>query len=364
MDSFRYVDLFAGIGGFRCGLDIAGGECVFSNEKDKFAADTYERWYKAEVDRTDFRDIVQDVDSWKSKIGEFDLLAGGFPCQPFSLAGVSKKKHLAKEKATRTKKKLVKTHGFDDPEQGDLFGRLAEFIDATRPPVVFLENVKFLKGHDGGSTWERIIEDLEGLQYHVFPDVIDASAWVPQHRERVFLVCFHFDDFGDDKADVEFSFPDPPKRRPKLKSILEKDPDPKYTLSDNLWKYLQDYKQKHSDLDHGFGFGVAEPDGQTRTLSSRYYKDGSEILFWPDKTKNPRRLTPREAAKLMGFVNKYAKEYDHPRGGFPIEPTSDSQAYRLLGNAVVPHVVEAIATEIVRTMKLAALPARRESSGN
>ncbi len=252
-----------------------------------------------------------------------DVLAAGFPCQPFSIAGVSKKNSLGH------------AHGFKCATQGNLFFNLATIIEAKRPPVVFLENVKNLQSHDKGRTWSVIHGKLEQLNYRVFHKVIDASAWVPQHRERVCIVCFDRKVFGDNPP---FRFPEAPDGpSPKLSDILEPSPDARYTLSDHLWNYLQDYAKKHQAKGNGFGFGLADADGITRTLSARYFKDGSEILI-PQNGKNPRRLTPRECARLMGFPD------DKPI------VVSDTQAYRQFGNAVVPKVVEAVGAEILKTM--------------
>jgi DNA (cytosine-5)-methyltransferase 1 len=212
---------------------------------------------------------------------------------------------------------------------------LATIIEAKRPPVLFLENVKNLLSHDAGKTWAVIENTLKDLNYLVFPKVIDASAYVPQHRERIIIVCFDRSVFGDN---VPFKFPEKPSGpTPKLVDILEEKPDPKYTLSNHLWSYLQKYAQKHKELGNGFGFGLCKLDGITRTLSARYYKDGSEVLIPQGKGKNPRRLTPREAARLMGFP--VPEQLDIA--------VSDTQAYKQFGNAVVPAVVEAVGKQIV-----------------
>jgi len=334
---FTFVDLFAGIGGFRCGLTAVGGRCVKTYEWDKFAAKTYRRWYgvdEEEVIEGDFTEIDPNG------IPDHDVLAAGFPCQPFSLAGVSKKQSLGR------------LHGFDDPDQGNLFFAICRAIEAKNPPVVFLENVKNLTSHDRGRTWAVIWTHLETLGYHVFSQVIDASGWVPQHRERIFIVAFRKATFGPDKAQIDFQFPDPPPpaERPRFGDILEREPDlDKYQLSDALWQYLQDYKEKHQKAGNGFGYGIADPHGVSRTMSARYHKDGSEILIQPDPRENPRRLTPSEAALLQGFDDNYASMYDHP-DGFP-QVVSDTQAYRQFGNAVSPKVVEAIAREIVPILR-------------
>lgn len=313
---FRFIDLFAGIGGLRLGLEAAGGECCFSSEWDKYSQKTYAAWYN-EVPHGDINGI--DV----SEIPDHDLLAAGFPCQPFSIAGVSKKNALGRP------------HGFKDATQGTLFFRLATIIEAKRPPMLLLENVKNLRSHDKGRTWQVIRSTLEELGYVVFSQIIDAAGWVPQHRERFFIVGFHRDVFG---ANIPFEFPAAPEGpKPKMSDILESSVDPKYTLTDHLWRYLQNYAAKHKAAGNGFGFGLIRPDGISRTLSARYYKDGSEILI-PQKRKNPRRLTPREAARLMGFPDDRKIV------------VSDTQAYKQFGNAVVPKVAQAVAIEMARVL--------------
>ncbi len=323
---FKFIDLFAGVGGFRSGLTAVGGECVYTNEWDKYAARTYQAWYGDEVDIRDIRTIDYGVE-----IPDHDVLAAGFPCQPFSLAGVSKKQSLGR------------AHGFDDVHQGNLFFSILDIIDAKRPPVVFLENVKNLKSHDRGNTWRVIRSNLEERGYQVFHKTIDAAAWVPQHRERIFIVGFDSAVFGS-REDIDFRFPDPPKESPVLGEILEATPDQKYMLSDKLWTYLQDYAEKHRKKGNGFGYGLADQGGVTRTMSARYHKDGSEILIRQEGFANPRRLTPNEARLLLGFDDRFARMYGHDNG-FP-QVVSDTQAYRQFGNAVVPKVVEAVGLSI------------------
>lgn len=314
---FTFIDLFAGIGGFRSALEKLGGRCRFSCEWDKYSQRTYEAWYG---------DIPED-DIRKLKIADIpnhDVLAAGFPCQPFSIAGVSKRQSLGM------------AHGFKCVTQGNLFFQLATIIEAKRPAVLFLENVKNLKSHDKGRTWGVIRERLDELNYWIFDKVIDAAGWVPQHRERVYIVCF------DKKAFAEkppFEFPSPPDgAKPRLIDILEPSPDPKYTLTEHLWNYLQRYAEGHRARGNGFGFGLIEDlTGISRTLSARYYKDGSEILISQGNEKSPRRLTPLECCRLMGFDEKKIV-------------VSDTQAYRQFGNAVVPKVVEAVGRQITKIM--------------
>ncbi len=313
---FRFIDLFSGIGGLRLGLEDSGGMCVFSSEWDKYAQKTYSAWF-GDVPHGDIRKIALN------DIPDHDVLAAGFPCQPFSLAGVSKKNSLGR------------AHGFEDATQGTLFFHLAKVIEAKRPPVILLENVKNLKSHDKGRTWQVILDTLEGLDYSIFNRVIDAVRWVPQHRERIFIVGFDRRVFGENPA---FEFPTPPETAaPHLRTILEDKVDARYTLSDHLWGYLQAYAAKHQAMGNGFGFGMANLDGRTRTLSARYHKDGSEILI-PQSRKNPRRLTPREAARLMGFPEHLSIV------------VSDTQAYRQFGNAVVPPVIRAIGQQIATAL--------------
>lgn len=313
---FKFIDLFAGIGGFRIALEKLGGQCVFTSEWDKFSQKTYKAWFD-EVPVGDIRDVNP------STIPSHDILAAGFPCQPFSIAGVSKKKSLGR------------AHGFKDATQGTLFFTLATIIEAKRPPVVLLENVKNLVSHDKGNTWKVIRQTLEDLNYFVASEILDAAYWVPQHRERIFVVGFDRKVFGDF---VPFSFPSVTERsKPRFESILDDNPDSKYTLSDHLWGYLQEYAERHKKRGNGFGFGLTDLEGVSRTLSARYYKDGSEVLI-PQPGKNPRRLTPREAARLMGFPD------DKPI------VVSDTQAYKQFGNAVSPLVVEAVAEGILEVI--------------
>ena len=314
---FTFIDLFAGIGGFRMGLEQVGGRCVFSSEWDKYAQKTYQAWF-GETPEGDIRKITP------SDIPDHDLLSAGFPCQPFSIAGVSKKKSLGK------------AHGFKDKAQGNLFFYVAKIIKEKRPPVIFLENVKNLKSHDKRQTWNVIKKTLEDLDYLIFTQVIDAADYVPQHRERIFIIGFDRRLLGEAR---DFHFPDKPTSTPpKFRDILESKVPDKYILTDHLWNYLQEYAEKHKAKGNGFGYSIADMDGVSRTLSARYYKDGSEILVARGKRKNPRRLSPRETARLMGF-----SDY------LPIV-VSDTQAYKQFGNAVVPCVVEAVAEQVVKVL--------------
>jgi len=313
-NKLRFIDLFCGIGGFRIAFEKAGGECVFSSDWNEMAQITYEANF-GEKPHGDIHTVAV------ADIPEHDILCAGFPCQPFSIAGVSKKLSLGKK------------HGFEDKEQGNLFFTLADIIDFHQPAAFLLENVKNLKSHDQGRTFQIIHDTLtNALGYHVHTAVIDAQSVVPQHRERIFLVGF--------KERRTFEFPQFPAEGPKLNSILEKDVPEKYTLTDHLWKYLQDYAAKHRAAGNGFGFGLTNGNQIARTLSARYYKDGSEILISQGAGKNPRRLTPRECAKLMGYP-----------ANFKI-PVSDTQAYKQFGNSVVVQVVERIAKCVVETLQM------------
>jgi len=309
----RFIDLFCGIGGFRYGFERQGAECVFSSDWDKFSQITY----AANHGEKPYGDIhavaVEDIPA-------FDILCAGFPCQPFSIAGVSKKLSLGRK------------HGFEDAKQGNLFFEIAKIIKHHRPSAFVLENVKNLKSHDKGRTFEIIMNTLNDLGYDVSTKIIDAKAVVPQHRERIFLVGFP----KSDKR--QFLFPDFPKEGPKLSSILEKKPAEKYTLTDKLWNYLQKYAEKHKAAGNGFGFGLVTENDVSRTLSARYHKDGSEILICQGPKKNPRRLTPRECARLMGYPEEFKI------------PVSDTQSYRQFGNSVVVPVVERIASAVVHSI--------------
>lgn len=248
----RFIDLFCGIGGFRIAFEKIGARCVFSSDWDKHSQTTYAANFGERPHGDIHTVVVADVPA-------HDILCDGFPCQPFSLAGVSKKNSLGRK------------HGFDDEKQGNLFFSIAEILDYHKPAAFVLENVKNLKSHDKGRTFQIIYDTLtRALGYQVHYKVIDARHVVPQHRERVFLVGF--------RKPRYFEFPPFPKTEPRLGSILEPDVPAKYTLTDKLWAYLQAYAKKHQDAGNGFGFGLVTAADTTRTLSARYHKDGSEIL--------------------------------------------------------------------------------------
>lgn len=314
---FKFIDLFAGIGGMRLAFEKAGGQCIFSSEWDESACKTYE----ANFGDKPHGDIYK-IQS--SEIPDHDILIAGFPCQPFSISGVSKKNSLGKP------------HGFDDLTQGTLFFEIKRILQEKRPPAFLLENVKNLKSHDKGNTYKIIRDVLEkDLGYTIYDQVIDAVSYVPQHRERVFIVGF--------REPLFFSFPQHNVgKKPVFKDILDQNVPDKYTLTDHLWNYLQRYAEKHKANGNGFGFGLTNLNGHSRTLSARYYKDGSEILIPQGKDKNPRRLTPHECARLMGFTQL--------KPDFKI-PVSDTGAYKQFGNAVVVPVVYDIAIQILKTLK-------------
>jgi DNA (cytosine-5)-methyltransferase 1 len=315
---FSFIDLFAGIGGLRRPFEEIGGKCVFTSEWDRYSRQTYAANFHDNPFDHELAGDIRPFATDPSRVPEHDVLLAGFPCQPFSIAGVSKKNALGRP------------HGFLCDTQGTLFYDLAKIISHHRPRAFLLENVKNLERHDGGRTLATILHALrDELDYDVHFRVISAAAWVPQKRERIFIVGFR------DKT--SFSFDDlevPAGRRPVLGDVLEHDVPSKYTLTSHLWSYLQAYKEKHEKAGNGFGCSVFGPNDVSRTLSARYYKDGSESLI-RQEGKPPRRLTPRECARLMGF--------DEPRGSNFRIPVSDTQAYRQFGNAVVVPVVRAVA---------------------
>lgn len=328
---FTFIDLFAGIGGIRHAFEGIGGECVFTSEWDLFAQKTYLANFPDS--RHAIAGDITKVDA--EDIPDHDVLLAGFPCQPFSIAGVSKKNALGR------------AHGFADETQGTLFFDVARIIDTKQPKAFMLENVKNLQSHDGGRTFDVILRTLQDqLGYQVFYKVIDGAHFVPQHRERIIIIGFREANFFDWEM-LEL----PSKGEHVLGEILhrrstepyidhdeerffdhtKKNIHDKYTLTDNLWTYLQNYKKKHQAAGNGFGFGLVTPSSVTRTLSARYYKDGSEILLDQGLTRNPRRLTPRECARLMGLSDTFKI------------PVSDTRAYKQFGNSVVAPVIQAVA---------------------
>ena len=316
---FTFIDLFAGMGGFRLAMQAQGGKCVFSSEWNKYAQKTY----FANFGEIPFGDITKEVT--KSYIPQyFDILCAGFPCQPFSIAGVSKKKSLGRET------------GFKDKTQGTLFFDVADIISRHRPKAFFLENVKNLVSHDRGNTFKIIKGTLEELNYTVHYLVMDGQSYVPQHRERIMIVGFNRDIFNGEE---DFFFFKKKRLSIRMRDILDLNVDEKYTLSDKLWSYLQSYAEKHRAKGNGFGYGMVDIDGISRTLSARYYKDGSEILIPQGEGKNPRKLSPRECARLMGYPDIYR-----------LDQVSDVQAYRQCGNSVVVPLITDVSKQIVKTI--------------
>jgi DNA (cytosine-5)-methyltransferase 1 len=320
---FTFIDLFAGIGGIRHAFEQAGGQCVLTSEWNAFAQKTYLANFPHKEGHRMEGDITQ-VDA--ADVPDHDVLLAGFPCQPFSIAGVSKKNALGRP------------HGFEDTTQGTLFYDVARIISEKQPKAFMLENVKNLVSHDKGNTFKTILRVLrEELGYEVHHKVIDGRHFVPQHRERIIIVGFREPaGFSWD----ELKLPEPTKR---MAEVLEPEDsiDPKYILTPKLWTYLKDYAAKHKAAGNGFGYGLVKADSISRTLSARYYKDGSEILVHRGFGKRPRRLTPRECARLMGFPDDFKI------------PVSDTQAYKQFGNSVIVPVVSEVARIMVpRVMEL------------
>ena len=328
---FTFIDLFAGIGGTRLGFERAGGRCVFTSEYDRFCVETYRANFRP--DHTivgDIRDVTRTESDTRRIVPEHDVLVAGFPCQPFSIAGVSKKNALGVP------------HGFKCETQGTLFFEICKILEVKRPIAFMLENVRNLRSHDKGRTYSVIIGSLRELGYQVSECIIDAKPWVPQHRERIFIVGYRESTAFTMKRVLI------PEGRPTLGAILHSEDgsekcereytvgalasvNSKYVLTAHLWQYLRDYKRKHQAAGNGFGFGLVTREDVARTLSARYYKDGSEILISRGRRRIPRRLTPRECARLMGYPNSFRI------------PVSDTQAYKQFGNSVVVPVIEAVA---------------------
>ncbi len=310
---FKFIDLFAGIGGIRLAFQNLGGKCVFTSEWDTYSKKTYD----ANFGEVPFGDITKISEN---EIPDHDILLGGFPCQPFSIAGVSKKNALGR------------AHGFLDETQGTLFFDVARIIKHKMPKAFMLENVKNLVSHDKGKTFTIIKETLKELGYSIYFKVLDGQHFVPQHRERIIIIGFNNNIFNREET---FEFPIMSDTKFAIRNILENKVDSKYTLSDKLWNYLQEYAKKHKAKGNGFGFGLTNLDGISRTMSARYYKDGAEILI-PQDGLNPRRLTPRECARLQGFPDSF------------IIPVSDNQAYKQFGNSVVTPLIQAVGKNILK----------------
>lgn len=342
-NQFRFIDLFAGIGGLRRPFEQRGGICVLTCERDRFCRKTYDANFSAAPSHQ-FADDIRTLDA--RDVPPHDVLLAGFPCPSFSIAGVSKRRSLGR------------ADGFEGHD-GDLFFELARIVRARRPAVLVLENVRNLVTHRKGTTFARIREILDDeLNYELHTRVIDARAFVPQHRERIFIIGFCRRVLDDQPSGFDFATVTVPAGGPRLATILHPEdgsepPDPPYTdenghvsaryiLTEHLWRYLQNYAAKHKAKGNGFGCSVVGPDDVARTLSARYHKDGSEILIRRHEGP-PRRLTPRECARLMGF--------DAPRHADWIIPVSDTQAYRQFGNAVAPPVIAAITERLVPLLR-------------
>lgn len=359
---FKFIDLFAGIGGIRKGFEEQGGLCVFTSEWDKFARRTYKANFACNNDyhtfNADIRDItlsqnpaISEEEAYQhinSQIADHDVLLAGFPCQPFSIAGVSKKNSLGAK------------HGFACDTQGTLFFDVARILAAKRPAAFVLENVKNLKSHDKGNTFKIIMRTLDELGYEIAdssyrgkqdPKIINGANWLPQNRERIILVGFRRDLNIASKFTLK-NLPFPAKNSiPKLGDLLEPQVDDKYILTPRLWEYLYNYAKKHQAKGNGFGFGLVGSNDRARTLSARYYKDGSEILIdrgydfskpltdLENLAKRPRRLTPLECSRLMGFSS--------PQGAEFVIPVSDTQAYKQFGNSVIVPLFQALAKHML-----------------
>jgi DNA (cytosine-5)-methyltransferase 1 len=299
--NFKFIDLFCGIGGIRIPFDELGGKCVFSSDFDKHVQDTYENNF-GERPKEDITKIPAN------SIPSHDLLLAGFPCQPFSQAGLKK--------------------GFEDT-RGTLFFTIAEIIEHHKPKVVLLENVKRLRTHDNGNTFLVIERILVNLGYSVFSKILNARDFgLPQNRERLFIVCLR----GNNQ---EFKFPQKTTLSTRVGSILEKEVDDKYTISDRLWAGHKRRKREHKAKGFGFGYSLFNEDSEyTSTMSARYYKDGSEILIDQGKNKNPRKITPEEAKNLQGFPRSFKP---HP---------SNTQAYKQFGNSVAVPVIREISKKL------------------
>lgn len=308
---FTFIDLFAGIGGIRIPFQELGGKCVFTSEWDKFAQKTY---------RVNFGEEPQgDITKIDAKdIPDFDVLLGGFPCQPFSQAGLKK--------------------GFSDT-RGTLFFEIERIIQEKRPKAFLLENVKQLRGHDKGRTLKVILEHIDALNYYVKAEVLRAGDFgVPQNRERIYIVGISKDHYNLPDG-YDFEFPTPTYEKTRLGDILEHNVDDKYTISDALWDGHQRRKKEHQEKGNGFGYSLFNDESEyANTISARYYKDGSEILIDQGEGKNPRKLTPRECARLQGFPEEF------------IITVSDTQAYKQFGNSVAVPVIRAVAKRMIEEM--------------
>jgi DNA (cytosine-5)-methyltransferase 1 len=331
-----FIDLYAGIGGIRFGFEQAGAKCIFSSEWNKFAQDTYEAFH-GERPKGDITYI-----DYKKDIPDHNILTAGFPCQPFSLAGVSKKVSLGRK------------HGFDDPTQGTEFFKIKKILKVKKPDAFLLENVKNLKSHDGGNTFRIIEQQLKEAGYNFKEFLIDSSFWVPQHRERIIIIGFR-KKFRNEKFLNELKIVYPDKRLFELNEVLLSETvirnkyAHKYTLTTGTWNALQNHKRKHSIKGNGFGFGIIDKPFRgivTRTLSARYYKDGAEILISQDDCEIPRRLIPLEACRLQGYPRKCEMFFN----GKSPSPCSDAQIYKQFGNSVTVPAIKMFAGIIIKEL--------------
>jgi DNA (cytosine-5)-methyltransferase 1 len=347
----KFIDLFAGVGGIRLGLERIGAHCVMTSEIDKYARQTYQAYFSEDPSHVWNEDITQ---IHPEDVPDHDILAGGFPCQPFSIAGVSKKNSLGR------------AHGFNDPTKGTLFFNIKEILAAKRPRAFLLENVKNLRGHDKGRTWRVIEHALNEIGYVFTSNILDAADVVPQHRERVFIIGFDREYFDLDQPEYDFTAfweqvaanmeRERERERlryrakddwPRVRYILDKKVDERYQLSDGLWEYLKEYKAKHRAKGNGFGYSLFDgSESYTRTLSARYYKDGSEVLINHAGFERPRRLTPAECARLQGFPKDFVEMFLRENS-----PVSDSQAYKQFGNSVCVPVIGSIAGAMLEVLE-------------
>ena len=305
-NEFKYIDLFAGIGGIRMPFQNLGGKCVFSSEIDKYAAQTYEANY-GEKPSGDITQINAE------SIPNFDILLAGFPCQAFSIAG--------------------KRKGFEDT-RGTMFFEVERILEEKKPKSFLLENVKGLTNHDHGRTFKIMLDILENkLGYKVYYKVLNAKNFgLPQNRERIMIVGFK-------NHNIDFKFPEEINKETKVGDILIDNPDSKYTISDKIWESHQLRKERNRAKGNGFGYSLFnEESPYTSTISARYYKDGSEILI-EQEGKNPRKLTPREAARLQGYPDSFKIV------------VSDTQAYKEFGNSVPVNMINAVAQEMYKSLK-------------
>ncbi|HTE57192.1 MAG TPA: DNA cytosine methyltransferase [Verrucomicrobiae bacterium] len=322
--SIKFIDLFAGIGGIRLGFERAGFECVYTNEYDKSAAATYAANFEGKIDTRDIRDVNEQ------EIPKFDVLCAGFPCQPFSLAGIS------------ARYGLKRAHGFKDEKQGNLFFEIIRIVEYHKPSVVFLENVANLEKHEKGQTLATIKKSLEDMGYLFEYKVIDASTLLPQRRKRIYMVA---------NLENKFQFKDIEPKVSSVKEIFEKNPDSRFTISDRLWESHKARTIRNQEKGHGFRHYMVDPNGIANTLTSRYGKDGRENLV-VQKGKNPRMLTPRECARLMGFPDSFEL------------PLAKTPAYRQFGNSVCVPVIESLANQVYEQLsqeEIAKAPAKEES---